>query len=259
MQTEQVLITPKLANEMLEKNDINRPMSEVYAKFLANEMLEGRWRENTGIPILINGDGTIIDGQHRLLAVKIANRPTRFTVTSGVKKDVIDVIDTGRLRSASDVLKMQGVTDYTVVSSIIKFWYMDGTTHGKANGVRYISNRELQEEYNKDPKFWANIATTAISLYKQFRPLPKSFYGGCMALALRESKFPTKVMPFFTQLASGENCSDAVLILRRKLINNQLNPRKYTAATKRDMVKSYFNAYIKNQKNPYSHPDNIWL
>jgi hypothetical protein len=260
MKTEQILITPSMANKMLEMNTINRHLREHYVRALAMEMLEGRWIENTGIPILLNGDGTIIDGQHRLNAVVLANKAMRFTVTSGIQKDVIEVVDTQLPRKMADLFSMSGIKNYALVSSIISFNFYNASNVGKgANVKESLNNKRSLEIYHSDPSFWDNMAELGSKYSKMFRPLSGTWFGGLISLALQESKYPAKVNDFFNQLADGKNCHESVFILRKKLINNQVDNRKLSKSAKRDLVQSYCNAFIKDQKNPYLHPEKIWL
>ena len=64
-----VLITPKLAKELLLKNNSNRRITKSFVTTYANDMREGRWKGNTAEFIKIADDGDILDGQHRLLAI----------------------------------------------------------------------------------------------------------------------------------------------------------------------------------------------
>ena len=70
-------------------------------------MRNGKWKEN-GEAIIIDENGVIKDGQHRLLAVEATGFCYRVPVVSGVACDVMDTIDTGSNRSAGDILHLEG-------------------------------------------------------------------------------------------------------------------------------------------------------
>ena len=55
-----------------------------------------------------NGDGVLIDGQHRLAAVVDADVPVAMTVYTEVDDGTFDVLDTGKRRNAADVLAIEG-------------------------------------------------------------------------------------------------------------------------------------------------------
>ena len=259
---ENVLVTPTMAKKWLEDgNNGNRKLRQDYAKNLALQMIENTWREGTGVPIIFDEYGGVIDGQHRLNAIVIANKPIKFTIARNVNREVQDVIDTGLNRQASDVLSFSGVKNSGAVASIVKYYLLNGNGNSSKTQQRVINatNRLVRDEYLKEPDFWQNIFLSSQARYKQFRALTTTQFGGCNALALRQSKFTQKVNVFFDQLASGATSSPAILELRKKIINNQLSDKKYSSVVKRELIKTYFNGYIKDQKTPYSHPDGIWL
>lgn len=259
---EQILVTPTIAKKWLEEGNLeNRRLRLEYAKNLASQMIEKGWRDNTGVPIIFDEDGVLIDGQHRLTAVVIANTPIKFSIVRNVSREVQDVIDTGLNRQASDVLTFSGVKNSGAIASLIKFKLGNASNGGSKTraGAVLVTNRLIKEEYLKNPEFWQSLCLRAQSYYKQFRALPISVFGGCEAIALEQSRHPKRVSAFFSALASGSTDSPAILELRKKIINNQLSDKKYTTIGKRDLIKSYFNGYIKDQKNPYNHPENIWL
>jgi hypothetical protein len=259
---ETATITPSWAKKLLEEgNQGNRKLRDAYAKNLALQMMQGHWREGTGVPIILDEKGGIIDGQHRLTAIILANKPIKFTLVRNVSREAQDVIDTNLNRQASDVLSFSGIKNAKGISTVIRYFLTNGLDSGTktTHGVMNATNRVIKEEYLKDPDFWDNIQLTSYNNYRQFRALSQSVFGGCHAIALRSSKFPQKVNSFFDELATGATTSSAILELRKKIINNQLSDKKYSGAAKRELIKSYFNGYIKNQKNPYTHPEGIWL
>jgi hypothetical protein len=77
-----IIITPQLAKEILKHRKIrNRGTSTLHIHRLATAMKNGEWV--IADPILVNCDGSLIDGQHRLKAVIQANLPIGFLVIEG--------------------------------------------------------------------------------------------------------------------------------------------------------------------------------
>lgn len=62
------VVTPALAKQWLEKNTNNRNVNFAKVKKMAKDMREGHW-DTTHQGIAIATDGTLVDGQHRLMAV----------------------------------------------------------------------------------------------------------------------------------------------------------------------------------------------
>lgn len=96
-------VTPAMAAEMLSKNTRNRPISQSRVIAYAEEMTAGRWRV-THQGVAVATDGTLLDGQHRLTAVTLANVAVDMLVTRGLAPEAVDSIDTGENRRAHDVL-----------------------------------------------------------------------------------------------------------------------------------------------------------
>jgi len=67
-------------------------------------MAANRWTE--GSPILFFPDGTLADGQHRLMAVVASNVAIRFSVVTGVPFESKLNHNQGKLASAADVIRM---------------------------------------------------------------------------------------------------------------------------------------------------------
>ena len=100
-------ITPEMARQYLETNTGNRRLSREFAASLAREIREGRW-QLTHQGIAFDESGKLIDGQHRLTAVTIANEPAEMMVARGVapSENNLFVIDCNRKRSIRDILQI---------------------------------------------------------------------------------------------------------------------------------------------------------
>lgn len=121
--TSTMVITPSKAQELLSRNTMNRSVKEAVVRRYADDMTRGFWKRN-GETIKIANDGTILDGQHRLLAVIKSGVPLVTEVTTGLDKDSIYTIDCGSARSSSDSLKIEGVKNYRAVASVCTAFIM---------------------------------------------------------------------------------------------------------------------------------------
>lgn len=78
-----VLVTPELALSLLGKNRKNqRPLAARRVREMARAMKTGGWISN-GDVIRIDKNGSLIDGQHRLSAVVLANIPVELEIRYG--------------------------------------------------------------------------------------------------------------------------------------------------------------------------------
>lgn len=109
MKIEIISVTPTIAAEWLATNtENNRKKKSGTIRKYANDMLRGKWVENSGETIKFGKDGKLKDGQHRLEAVVMSHKTITFTVVWGIENDAIQVIDTGAMRTAGDALTIAG-------------------------------------------------------------------------------------------------------------------------------------------------------
>lgn len=103
------LVTPEMAEEMLSRNSRNRPLSKTYVRALRRELEEGRWKpSHQGVALTPTGE--LLDGQHRLTAIKESGIPAPLMVTEGVSSEVWSAIDQHNRRTGAQILAMAGVT-----------------------------------------------------------------------------------------------------------------------------------------------------
>jgi len=118
IKTEVVTITPEIARELLTQNTRNRKVSKAnYGKVL-EAMSAGEWELN-GEAIKIARDGSILDGQHRLLVSAENDLSFQTLVVYGLPAETQDTMDTGKSRGASDVLAINGYKSAANLASIV--------------------------------------------------------------------------------------------------------------------------------------------
>lgn len=114
-------ITPSKANEILTRHwkriddgkFVQRPMSHTVVARYAADMRNKGWLLSPQ-PISFDVAGDLIDGQHRLAAIKESGVSVAVMVSRGWPASnngtasLIDVMDTGKVRSVSDMLHLHG-------------------------------------------------------------------------------------------------------------------------------------------------------
>lgn len=114
MKTTLQTVSPQKASKWLkEANTTNRVIRIAHVNRIKTAILSGKWIV-THQGIAFADDGSLIDGQHRLMAIEAAGRPVEIMVTTGVPKfhngDVnlhtMDVIDCGKPRTTADQLHL---------------------------------------------------------------------------------------------------------------------------------------------------------
>ena len=105
MTTSSMWITPKIATELLGGNINNRRLRLRYVRDLAAMMRRGDWLF-THQGIAFAPDGHLLDGQHRLQAVIMANIPIRMNVSRDCDPATFIALDAGMRRQVSDHLHL---------------------------------------------------------------------------------------------------------------------------------------------------------
>lgn len=103
-------ITPDEARAMLATNTHNRKPRKRHVDILAKEILSGEWKlTHQGIAFSApaeDGTSTLIDGQHRLLAIAAAERPATLLVSRGWPMATQEAADMGTARSVAEALQL---------------------------------------------------------------------------------------------------------------------------------------------------------
>lgn len=118
------LVTPKMARQILEDTEtagvMNRNIREKYVAALADDMKNDRWIVNGDVIRIDQKSGACYDGQHRLHAIVTSGKSVRTLVWYGSAKIEMPTIDTGRMRSFGDVLKLRGEKYYAVLAALVR-------------------------------------------------------------------------------------------------------------------------------------------
>lgn len=103
-----VTMTPDIASKILsECNSKNRSLRENVVTRYSRDIHDNCWRLN-GEPVILDSDGRLLDGQHRLSAIVVADRMVDIVLLSGVQSDLMDSLDQGVVRTTGDVLGISG-------------------------------------------------------------------------------------------------------------------------------------------------------
>lgn len=133
------VITPEMARIILaECNNNNRKLSIKVAENYATDMRLGRWKKSND-SITFDEDWEISNGQHRLKAITLANRPVNMVVQFNVNQNC--EIDRGKKRTISENIRLSnGVTNVDLAS--------DGKVHRLVNtSMRTLgSNRNYRTD-----------------------------------------------------------------------------------------------------------------
>ena len=240
------LITPSRAKELLEANINNRRVRDKVVNRYAQDMLAGRWKEDTGENVKISKLGIVLDGQHRFYAIIKANTPIFLHIVYGIDDSVSDVLDTGSVRSASDVFKLNRITNDSSMPSIMQTYYLlkNGHFASKQKDMR-LTNAQLLQKYNENEILWQDICKRSQNWYINFaKILPKSFIGGFYSI-FKEID-PELAEQFMEELCTGINVSnETMLLLRNRFMQDKMSQKKISPAIKTIFMIKAWNCFVK--------------
>lgn len=99
-------ITPKMAADLMKDHTKNRRLRNWTIKRLVNDIQNGRWRWN-GQPIIVDKNGVVLDGYHRLHAIIEAGIAVESLIVTGVPTDAVHTMDSGQARDARDAFHIE--------------------------------------------------------------------------------------------------------------------------------------------------------
>ena len=138
-------ITKGLAEKYLETNTANyRKLSPSKVDQYAREMEQDLWETNYE-PIHFNEDGVLVNGQHRLEAIRISGKAQVMLVVRGIKRDVV-VFDIGKARTIGDISKAQGLELRSAVAGAVGI-LMNGFNASSHYGKNELIHYYLTHDY----------------------------------------------------------------------------------------------------------------
>lgn len=253
MKTEQVLMTPEWAAMLLLVNTSNRPLRPHRVDTYVAAINSGQWKlTHQGIAIASNG--IMLDGQHRLHAIVKTGKPMPIILSTDCDPSAFAVIDTGAIRSASDVLHVGGATSSHLAASTIRLCIFyeqlsDRHWHGRLSSA--VTNSSISEWYVKHEGIVRNAIRIAHKHYGRFRKIPPSIYAFFAIQALLCGWEEEVLVQFFEEISEGLNlCSGSpVHSYRRALINDVI--RGGTRAYQQQHAASIifvFNAWVSGKR-----------
>ena len=211
MKAEFKTVTPAMAEYYLGKNTANRRISERRVRIYERDLLSGNFG-TTHQGIAFYNDGSLADGQHRLLAIVKANLPAKLLVVSGIKKEDAIHIDSGRARSMSDSIKIGELSDWSEKRHIAMINLI-------AEPYRLTADETISWLDNMEES--AKFAIDHLSCNK--RNLTNSSIHGAIALAHFYGEDPEKLAHFCKVFLSGipDGNKDVIIIrLRDDFMSN---------------------------------------
>ena len=104
--TDYVMVTPEIAAAWLTKNTRNRKPITSRVEEWSRLMGEGRWITEADT-VDFGADGTLFNGQHRLMAVVKGKHSVEMMVRRNCPNELLGAVDNNEARSAAQILKIE--------------------------------------------------------------------------------------------------------------------------------------------------------
>lgn len=241
------VITPQKAGLLLDKNTENRRVTSNHVLFLSKQMASGDWLDN-GETIKISKDGILLDGQHRLNAVIHSGVTVEMLVVYNLNASTFGTIDTGRKRSAADILYKHKKKNHVHLASTAKMIIYFRTVGSKNEDFnsRYVTNNQVAEMSLNNLVLQSSVSkcsglkTVKIILTPSISAFLHYIFSGYDAKIAED---------FFDILDKGTSERDCpVYQLREHLNRNKMQNIKSTQQQKIMWVTKYFKMYIENKR-----------
>jgi hypothetical protein len=213
-------ITPSVAADWIARNTRNRPVRQSIVARYAADMQAGRWRLN-GETLVMSNMGTIIDGQHRLLACIKAGVAFRSFVASGVDEESFVTMDSGINRKFSDVVNLLGYPDASKTSAMARGWweyqkYGRLGIRGGARAQQAPTVQELQDTLLQNSDIFLEAIKSIGKLTRMYGGSTAAYGTAWIACGLIDE---TDRDEFFARLEDGQHLEegDPIFALRRLL------------------------------------------
>lgn len=217
-------ITPERAAELLARNPRNRSLKPTVVDRYSRDMAAGRWTLN-GEPIILNGDGSLRNGQHRCAACVKAGVPFQTLVVTGVDDDAMPTIDTGVNRSLADYLGIAGNPNASIVSGVVnwamRYDLMVASRFRQLPPARFTRFEQLRYVEEHD-RLLAHVADVVLAVKPQLGAVGSpSIFGFVHFVGARDGGKPrSKADKFIAALAdpAGLGPNESPLLLRGQLL-----------------------------------------
>lgn len=239
--SEIMMITPERAKLLLERNTNNRTVNHNLVKTIASDIASGRWMLN-GESVIISKDGELNDGQHRLLAVVLSQKPIQTLVFFGAERESRITVDMGKPRTVANLLSMDNITNCNNAAAITRLYvqYRNNRFQNGGSSNSTATKQHIREEYfanqEKIEGALRDIGSQKFTNMVGVTPM-------CVAYMAIGDVNTENRQDFFYKLIFGESikAGNPILKAREHLID--LKHRKATAQQRMEAIFRYWNQW----------------
>lgn len=255
-------ITPGQAKFILDNyNKNNRKPTKAHYYLLAYNMKQDTFLLN-GDTIRFCDNGTLMDGQHRLMAVVSTGIPLTVLIVRGLPWKAMDTIDQAlKTRSVKDILTLNGLKYGTILAAGADCYFSllnhrSPAQNGSSNqGLFSIDNQTSNSDkvafIMENLQLMEELIIFSSTIYRQFRYLTQKTVVGYGVYLNKVKKHDLDIIKEFFSCLSAEagTVSTNAMALWRKQIQDA-DPRNgrgttITSAKRHGLLAKVWNAFIK--------------
>jgi hypothetical protein len=236
-------ITPRMAEKMLEHNHSNRKVRKTVVAKYALDMANDRWRLKGQTPILLDREGNLVNGQHRLMACVQAGSSFQTYIIRNAEIEDVDIADTGLNRTLGDVLGWHGEANPMKLAQVVRVGWLYET--GRLDARKFggsPTRAEAVEWLRNHPGIQKSMAEVQDLSLKLRLPLGV----GAIIHYFGSKHHPHEVAEFFHGLRHGADLSagSPILALRNRLSDRLLPGGSIRLVYIMAITIKCFNAYV---------------
>lgn len=243
------VVTPEDAKKMLEasskvKTRSNRVVSDDNVAKLLGHIESDEWHAEVNPGIFILSDGFIMNGQHTCTAISKASKPVAVNVVRNANADMMDFFDTGRGRSASDLMTINQVGNSSLKAAGTKILFAYRKKNASYFGKSPLSNHEVYNFYKENEGMNRNVYKS--QMLNKEPGIKSSISLAFMYEADPEGKNPEVIEEWFSGLHknAGLVVNDPRTALMRKISYKKANKaRRITREEVIEYIKCW-NAWV---------------
>lgn len=250
------IITPEMARAYLNTSVGNRVIKQDILRGLVSYLKNDTFKVN-GETIVFDSEGNLMDGHHRLEAVAAAGVPAIFIVVRGVERSTWTTMDSGTARSLGDVFRIEGISNYNNVSSVIAGTYamrnnkIGTNTLGAGNKLKRdgLTRDDALGLYYKYEDTWQLAVRTGISLRNKlpgyFNVKEVGVISAYLIIFLHHDA--KRVTEFWDLVATG----DGIYASLRNVFLKDMQETRYkrlTSKARQSLIATAWNIHLKNKR-----------
>jgi hypothetical protein len=120
-------VTPEIASGLLKTQKLNRRVAPSRVLEYSRRMEQDEWSLSDAIKF--DDSGSLIDGQHRLMAVCRSGLDSWFPIIAGYPRHSQDVLDLGLNRTVAQIGQLQGLGTTTQQVSIVRALFLPNVNY----------------------------------------------------------------------------------------------------------------------------------